>query len=302
MAVWSRHDCSGHLSASCWPLWSSDDDGSQVTRHATHSTRPRGALDDDNSVPARIASRAQRRQDRPSAERERIPKDRSSLRDRTTVGVRPGNDKDDPRYPRVALFPQQRANLCLSVSEPADEFVGDANRWPGKNEVEGPQIGRWSDRHFERDRPAAGRHDLAISVHHLELARVAEPSGTGVQPKAQAQTDRSGVRREILDGDAPRGVALDPPDGRWRPPQCSADIRLPKPRGDPCFTKVGALLGHQSASDEPRLIHAGQTVCHGPIIQPAALPPGYPDLALTPWLQRPRLPAGRPLHGRLVRP
>ncbi len=292
MAVWSRHDRSRQPSASCWPLWSSDDDGSQITRHATHGTRPSGRtrLDDDNSVSARITSRAQRRQDSPGGERERFPKDRSSLGDRTTVGVRPGNDKNDPLYPRVALLAKQWPDLCLSVSEPADEFVGDANRWPGKNEVEGPQIGRWSDRHFECDRPAAGRHDLAISVHHLELARVAEPSGTGVQLKAQAQTDRSGVRREILDGDAPRGVALDPPDGRWRPPQCSADIRLPKSRGDPCFTKVGALLGHQSASDEPRLIHASQTVCHGPIIRPAALRPGYsrlcPHPVITPWSPR----------------
>jgi len=222
----------------------------------------RGALDEHHSVRARIASRAKGRQDCPRGERERFSYDRTSLRNRTTVGVRPGNDKDDPRYSRVALLPQQRANLGLNISEPADEFVRDANRWPGQNDVKGPQIGRWSDRHLERDRPAAGRHDLAIPVHHLELARVAEPPRAGVQLKAQAQTDGSGVRREILDGDAPCGVALNPPDRRWRPPYCSADIRLPQPRGDPRLAKIGALFGHQSASGEPGLIHAGQTVCH----------------------------------------
>src|SRR3972149_2635292 len=138
MAVWSRHDRSRQPSASCWPLWSSDDDGSQATSHATHSTRPRGTLDDDDSVPARIASRAQRPQDRPGGERERFPKDRTGLRDRTTVGMRPGNDKDDPLYPRVALLAHQRPDLCLNVSEPAQEFMSHPDRGSREAEVKGP--------------------------------------------------------------------------------------------------------------------------------------------------------------------
>lgn len=182
----ARHP--GRSSAST-PRWSgkpTDQWLNGTLEQRTGGGRPIRRSEEDDAVTAWIGAGRESLEHGPGVKRELRPQGCEVLAHDVSIGVRRGQQQDDPIHMAVTAFQGQSTLECLQVDNPRFRLDADADP-AAQYEVPGTRIG-WSDRNFAAPRPSRA-HTRLETCQEAEMRGVAERGTVGIDTNAEPMTE-----------------------------------------------------------------------------------------------------------------